>query len=44
MTILVECTNCFFVFRENTEKPIDNCPECGWMELIEVKSDWNKKP
>jgi len=43
MTILIECMNCFFVFRENPEDPLNCCPECGCEEMIEVKSDWNKE-
>jgi len=43
MTILVECQCCFFVFREKPEKPIEYCPECGWGELLEVRTDWNKE-
>ncbi len=43
MTILVECQCCFFVFRENPDKELECCPECGDLELIEVKTDWNKE-
>jgi len=28
--ILVECQNCYFVFKENPERPLEACPECGW--------------
>lgn len=43
MTILVECMNCFFVYRENTERPLEACPECGYMEMLEVREDWSQE-
>jgi rRNA maturation endonuclease Nob1 len=43
MKILIECQNCFFCFKENTEAPLESCPECGNPDLIEVKKDWNKE-
>ncbi len=39
MIILVECMNCFYVYRENTERPLTACPECGWGELLQVYRD-----
>lgn len=44
MKEMIECLNCFFVFKVKSEI-LDNgdwvCPECGCCDFKEVKEDWN---